>query len=581
MNFQEKLKFFNNKVNENEKISTNQKDKKNNLNSNNKKSVQEQFNKEKNNKEKENKDIKNNKEKENKEKVKVNKDKENNKEKKEKEEDKKVIEKDINKKDKEEDILDKEENKKEKNGEIMNFIKKTSRKVSIKRKNSINENNNNYILDLDQFSIDNLNKIENLDDFDELKYKNRKYNKYNINNGKQFFKLRFIKRILGKKTIKDSSSSSNIFSQKKEVKNELTLSNLEKEKIFRLHNSNFLLIIEKVIFSFNQKNFKESYNILLSSEIISSLKEFGEFLLAVNGFDKFLIGEFLAKEKPPNEKGEVLKYFIGSINMKHSEISLLESIRFLLSRINLPKDANLILTIMESFTNYFFKVNENNEEFINIFGNTDNIYLLISSLLALNTMFTRTDIKNMNLIKKEEFINMNNNVKDDYLSELYDKLKNQPITMSDDYSEIIYQKLTPLVSEKTNRISLIKNNAKSERKKNNKEDDNPDIFDDLKDKDIIKLSTIKINYDNFTLEDEEFLCNIKKFYKITGTKVPNLYDILVTNSCTKIVWDKNIDIININKCHYLNIKDTNEVYNGVDICEHSNNIKKYIKAKSN
>ena len=353
---------------------------------------------------------------------------------------------------------------------------------------------------------------------------------------------------------------------------------MEKEKIFRLHNSNFLLIIEKVIFSFNQKNFKESYNILLSSEIISSLKEFGEFLLSVNGFDKFMIGEFLAKEKPPNEKGEVLNYFMGSINMKHSEISLLESIRFLLSRINLPKDANLILTIMESFTNYFFKVNENNEEFINIFGNTDNIYLLISSLLALNTMFTRTDIKNMNLIKKEEFINMNNNVKDDYLSELYDKLKNQPITMSDDYSEIIYQKLTPLVSEKTNRISLIKNNAKSERKKNNKEDDNPDIFDDLKDKDIIKLSTIKINYDNFTLEDEEFLCNIKKFYKITGTKVPILYDILVTNNCTKIVWDKNIDFLNINKCHYLNIKDINEVYNGMDICEHSNNIKKYIKA---
>ena len=559
MNFQEKLKFFNSKAKENEnlKISINQKDKKNNLNSNNNICVQEKYNKEKNNKEKENKEIKYNKVKETDKKESIN---------------------------KKEDIIVKEENKKEKSGGeiVKNFIKKVSRRISIKKAAPINENNknDNNILDLDPFSIDNLNKIENLDKFDELKYKNRKYNKYNINNGKQFFKLRFIKRNLEKKTIKASSSSSNFFSTKIEVKNELRLSNLEKEKIFRMHNSNFLLIIEKVILNFNQKNFKESYNLLLSSEIISSLKEFGEFLLAVNGFDKFLIGEFLAKEKPPNEKGEVLNYFMGSINMKHNEISLLESIRFLLSRINLPKDANLILTIMESFTNFFFKVNENNKEFINIFGNTDNIYLLISSLLALNTMFTRTDIKNMNLIKKEEFINMNNNVKDDYLRDLYDKLKNQPITMSDDYSEIIYQKLTPLVSEKTNRLNLIKNNEKLEKKKNNKEnnDDNNDNFDDLKNKDILKISTIKINYDNFTLKDEEFLCNIKKFYKITGSKNPILYEVLVTNNCTKIVWEKNIDIININKCHHLYIKDINEIYNGIDICEHSSNIKKYIKA---
>ena len=589
MNFQEKLKFFNNKANENPKISTNQKDKKSNLNSSNKKLIQEQSNKEKNNKEKENKekqnkekvnkekekvkenkDIKNNKEnkeKENKEKLKENKDIKYNKE---KEVDKKVLEKQINKKDKEVNIKGNEENRKEKNGEIVkNFIKKISRRVSIKRANVINEHNNNNILDLDPFSIDNLNKIENLDEFVESKYKNRKYNKYNINNGKQFFKLRFIKRNLGKKTIKASSSSSNFFSKAKEVKDELNLSNLEKEKIFRMHNSNFLLILEKVIFSFNQKNFKESYNILLSSEIISSLKEFGEFLLVVNGFDKFLIGEFLAKEKSPNEKGEVLNYFMGSINLRHNEISLLESIRFLLSRINLPKDANLILTIMESFTNFFFRENEKNREFIDIFGNTDNIYLLISSLLALNTMFTRTDIKNMNLIKKEEFINMNNNIKADYLSDLYDKLKNQPITMSDDYSEIIYQKLTPLVSKKTNKLNLIKNNEKSHNKKNSIIDDNSDI---------VKVSSIRINYDNFTVDDEEFLCNIKKFYRITGTKTPNLNDILVTDNCTKLIWDKNIDILNINKCHYLFIKDINEVYNGIDICEHSSNIKKYIKA---
>ena len=83
---------------------------------------------------------------------------------------------------------------------------------------------------------------------------------------------------------------------------------------------------------------------------------------------------------------------------------------------------------MECFTNTFFKMNQNDKEFINIFSNnSDNIYLLISTLLALNTMFTRTDIKNMNQIKKEEFIKMNNSIDSEYLNKLYDELKNKKL----------------------------------------------------------------------------------------------------------------------------------------------------------
>ena len=58
--------------------------------------------------------------------------------------------------------------------------------------------------------------------------------------------------------------------------------------------------------SFNIKNFKDSYEVLKNSEIIKNVKEYGEFLLVVSGFDKFLIGEFLAKQKYPNDKKEVL-----------------------------------------------------------------------------------------------------------------------------------------------------------------------------------------------------------------------------------------------------------------------------------
>jgi hypothetical protein len=47
--------------------------------------------------------------------------------------------------------------------------------------------------------------------------------------------------------------------------------------------------------SFNIKNFKDSYEVLKNSKIIKNVKEYGEFLLIISIFDKFLIGEFLAK----------------------------------------------------------------------------------------------------------------------------------------------------------------------------------------------------------------------------------------------------------------------------------------------
>ena len=90
-----------------------------------------------------------------------------------------------------------------------------------------------------------------IDHFDELKFVNRKYNKNNINNGKKFFKMRFIKKKLEK--------------DKKKYSMEGQISKFDKGNNFLLYSKDFLLILEKSIFSFNQKNFKESYNILKNS----------------------------------------------------------------------------------------------------------------------------------------------------------------------------------------------------------------------------------------------------------------------------------------------------------------------------
>ena len=66
--------------------------------------------------------------------------------------------------------------------------------------------------------------------------------------------------------------------------------NLDKEKNYYIYNSEFLLRLEKHIISLNHKNYKESYELLKNSEVIRIVKELGEFLLVVSGFDKYLIG---------------------------------------------------------------------------------------------------------------------------------------------------------------------------------------------------------------------------------------------------------------------------------------------------
>ena len=530
------------------------------------KELKEKEKKEKEKKEKEKKE-KELKEKEKKEKEKKEKElKEKEKKEKEKKE-KELKEKEKKEKEKKEKEL-KEKEKKDKNPPLKRASKlydknedvasNTSRKIKM-----CDDKDTWTDIMLDPFSINGLNDGGDISKFDENKYKNRKYTKENINNGKQFFKLRFIKKKINTSDDnKNKSSFSSLFSKK--TSNELNMSNLDKEKNYRIYNSEFLLRLEKAIISFNQKNYNESYELLKNSEVIRTVKEFGEFLLVVSGFDKYLIGEFLAKEKKPNENGEVLNSFIGCINMKNeNNNSLLECVRFLLSRINLPKDANLILVIMEKFTNNFFKINEGNKNFVDTFGKSDNIYLLVSTLLALNTMFTRKDIKNMNTIKKDEFINMNNQIKKDYLNDLYDQLKNKPITMSDDYYESIYQKFTPMVNEETKKPDTKK--AK--------------YFNFSKKEQLSRIETVNINFDNYTKEDEELLGNSNKFYKISGAKTPNLYDVRFYEG--KLVWDKNLDVLKLKKSNTIMIKDINDVYNGIDIADKSSQIKKYMKANPN
>ena len=461
---------------------------------------------------------------------------------------------------------------------------------------------------LENETMVNLEIEQDVFGFDENKYKNRRYDKNNIENGKKFFKFRYINNKLKPYnfTIEKKQSNSSISEDQntKEKDESSTQKGHDKERLLRKYNSDFILILEKSILSFNVKNFKESYEFLESSGIIKNEGEYGEFLLVVSGFDKFLVGEFLAKQKYPNDKKEVLNKFIESINMNQKneidEIKFIDCLRFLFSRLILPKDANLILEIMDKFSIHFFETNKEDPSFVETFKSSDKVYLLVSTILALNTMFTRTDIKIKNVIKKEEFIKMNIDISKDFIEKLYDKLKKNPIKMSDDYNESMYRKLAPLVKEdETGKPEMKKSKSSyifnTEKRKNSGEDKNEEINltterlskdkaieeqiieedendDDNSDDDKKGLDkkefSLKNNLNHLTEEDKVLLKTPHKFYKITGSNKSAQREYILSNDLKKLYYDK--------KKKFIIIDNIIDVYNGINH-SHNVNIKKYLK----
>ena len=386
-----------------------------------------------------------------------------------------------------------------------------------------------------QKKIEEIYYLNDIKDFNPEEFSVRKYGKKTIELGKLFFKYRFIKERMEESTNTYNLRGSTLrynskLNQEKTRKvtisgNRMSLNfnsklgiNMDKsdEKFsnkseYRKYNSKFLLLLEKSIFNFNLKKYLESYNILFQENIVKSYAEFGEFLLVVNGYNKYTLGTFLAKDKPPNEQKEILKSFVNSIYLTYEQKdnktnTFLEYLRFFLSRIKLPEDSNLILDLMDVYSTTLFNTNKDNKDFISRFPSSDAIYLLISSILALNTMFTRKDIKNMNIIQKDKFIEMNSEIAPNEAQDIYEKLEQEPISMKDNYSENNYKRMTILVKKKDKEIINSKyskyipksNLKKSQNEEDSKDQDNEDEDEDeneYKDK-IIEDNNKKVKFDN-------------------------------------------------------------------------------------
>ena len=325
---------------------------------------------------------------------------------------------------------------------------------------------------------------------------------------RKFYKNRFIE---SQKI--NNLKSNNINNIKSNFSKDFSNFNENKIKEIKLQNM-YLKILENATFNFNLKKFNDCFDQLINNNIITNEDEFAEYILIFNGLDKEIIGEFLSKDKNLNKNFIILQKYFHQIDFK--DIFFLDALRFVLQKITLPKDSTLILNIINEFTIAYYKDNPSND-----YKNSDNLYVLCATILALNTMLTNKNVKkeNMNIIKKNEFVSMNLNCDKKFIENIYDNLEKNPINAIYDYNELIYKRF--------------------EKKKFNLDVEDKNCNEYIS---VLKQGQIFLKYGNKIPQE--------KFFKIDENE-------------THLIWyDPNSKIFQNNKNVLL--KNINNIYLGID-----------------
>ena len=287
----------------------------------------------------------------------------------------------------------------------------------------------------------------------ELYNSPRQYTAQNISKGKLFFKNRFIFN----KTKKPSntpqpSSLYDDYSNDEESDDDSDedtskVPSICKNETIRKFTLQYYKLIENSIILFNNKQYQQTYELLLNNNIITSLSEFAEILFLTNGYNKEILGNFLSKTHSPNDNGQLLNMFMSLFYF--NDLSFLTCFRFLFTRLILPKDANLILVIIDKWSTYYF--NAKSFTYQSPYKDIISVYLLCSSVLTLNTTLIRKDLKKNNPMSLKDFISINKNVKAQEVEQVYKELSKQPINIKPTYIDLAYKRLSHVVEECTNK----------------------------------------------------------------------------------------------------------------------------------
>ena len=457
--------------------------------------------------------------------------------------------------------------------------KKEENKKEVKDKNSPSEK---------QKLILPLEKIENIDDFNEKNYTNRKYNQKNSENAKRFFKLRYLKNKL--KEAQDRNSS-NITKEKNPLitlkeeeidkfsKYENLFINYEKtkEKNILKYTTLFLISIEKSIIYFNIESYKESYEILLNNGIIKNPSEFGELICNTKGYDKTLIGDFILQNGESNFTSEFFKGFSSSIEMENLE-NIIEVLKQICTKLLIPEDTRQKTVLINELSSWYYESNKDKENLVKKYKNDkQNVGILLNSIINTINSFGKGKSK----INKEEFIIMVDFIDKEEMSKIYDIIKNINLKMMEyDYIKDLYERFIIMLGAKENKGKKDKNQNDKDKTKT-KKDEEANYYGYLEEKEFMEEE--KVNFTDFRLypmyncfgqKDMEMLTFPLKLFKVSGANAVNPKEYMLLDNFEKIAFEKNLEKMNSPK-HYILMNDVIEIYIGTDIGE---NFKKYIKA---
>ena len=410
--------------------------------------------------------------------------------------------------------------------------------------------------------------LDNIQEFDENNYQNRRYNSNNINQGKKFFKLRYIKNKL---KIELNNKTTNLKIEK-ELLPSFNSNELEKlksyealsltfkktvQKNIQKYSIIFLILLEKSIFYFNTEKIKESYDILFDFDIIKNEAEFGEILLTISGYDKNIIKEKIFKNE---EKKEIIKGFLNVIQMSQFK-DLFECFKFINSKVEIPtKGTNNMDLILNTIVDRFFEDNKNNKKIMNIYKSRTNIFIFLKALLTYN-MLKEQNIK----MSFDDFNGFLSFLNANDIKNLYQKL-NTDFNLDIDYVSDLYEKLNVFLEE--TEINFDKNELIEEiinENKNNK-----------------SISLIKKNFNCFTnisfeKKEQETLTFPIELNRISGSNL-SLKEYIVCDNFSKIIFEKNFkDKVDLKNMNSINMDDIIDIRLGSS----GENFKKYFKSYPN
>jgi brefeldin A-resistance guanine nucleotide exchange factor 1 len=215
-----------------------------------------------------------------------------------------------------------------------------------------------------------------------------------------------------------------------------------KQKLFRQCKQK-KIALSKVSASFNADPMGSTWmDVAVTEGQLDDEKSAGsvaKLLYTAPGLDKATVGEYLSKGPSSDYPfhAEVRNQFAALFDF--SDFTFAASLRMFLSRFRLPGEAQCIDRLMEAFSGQLYK-QQSGKTF---FKNSDAVYVLSFSTIMLNTDLHNPTIKKDSRMTLKQFIRNNRGINggedipEEFLSELYEQIKDEQIQVRQEMAEMM------------------------------------------------------------------------------------------------------------------------------------------------